>query len=273
MQDGVVKVARRIAPEAVAAAFGMNVAAFNLRISGGSLIGGRVVEGLGLTATPYAAIATALGIATLVGKSQRRRSGESLAPAAGKKCGYALLTVARQWHRFHSQRSLDRGDPCSYFRIACTGVRKVRTYCKNPEAVSRLTPERYRVTQEDGTERAFQNEYWDNKEPGLYVEVVSGEPLFASADKFDSGTGWPSFTKPLAPANVVEIVDRSHGMTRTEVRSKHGDSHLGHLFSDGPRDKGGLRYCMNSASLRFVHRDQLESEGYGEYLELFSQET
>ena len=103
--------------------------------------------------------------------------------------------------------------------------------------------------------------------------MVSGEPLFASVDKFDSGTGWPSFTKPLEPANVVENVDRSHGMTRTEVRSKHGDSHLGHLFPDGPRDKGGLRYCMNSASLRFIHRDQLESEGYGEYLKLFTQEA
>jgi peptide-methionine (R)-S-oxide reductase len=149
----------------------------------------------------------------------------------------------------------------------------MKTYNKNPEAVSLLTPEQYRVTQQDGTERPFQNEYWDNKEPGLYVDIVSGEPLFASVDKFDSGTGWPSFTKPLEPTNVVEHVDRSHGMTRTEVRSKHGDSHLGHLFPDGPRDRGGLRYCMNSASLRFIHRDQLESEGYGEYLKLFTQET
>jgi peptide-methionine (R)-S-oxide reductase len=149
----------------------------------------------------------------------------------------------------------------------------MKSYRKSPEAVSMLTPEQYRVTQEDGTERPFQNEYWDNKEPGLYVDVVSGEPLFMSADKFDSGTGWPSFTKTLAPANVIEIVDRSHGMARTEVRSKHGDSHLGHLFPDGPRDKGGLRYCMNSASLRFIHRDQLEREGYGEYLNLLPQEA
>jgi peptide-methionine (R)-S-oxide reductase len=146
-------------------------------------------------------------------------------------------------------------------------------YNKNPEAVSLLTPEQYRVTQEDGTERPFQNQYWDNKQPGLYVDVVSGEPLFASVDKFDSGTGWPSFTKPLEPANVVENVDRSHGMTRTEVRSTHVDSHLGHLFPDGPGDKGGLRYCMNSASLRFIHRDQLESEGYGEYRTLFTSDT
>ena len=122
------------------------------------------------------------------------------------------------------------------------------TYRKSPEAVSKLTPEQYRVTQTDGTERPFANEFWDNKEPGLYVDVVSGEPLFASIDKFDSGTGWPSFTRPLEAANVVENVDSSHGMTRTEVRSRHGDSHLGHLFPDGPHDKGGLRYRVNSAS-------------------------
>lgn len=146
------------------------------------------------------------------------------------------------------------------------------TYTKKPEAVSKLTPEQYRVTQTDGTERPYVNEYWDNKEPGLYVDVVSGEPLFASFDKFDSGTGWPSFTRPLEAANIVENVDISRGMTRTEVRSKHGDSHLGHVFPDGPRDKGGLRYCMNSASLRFIHRDQLESEGYGEYAKLFAKQ-
>jgi peptide-methionine (R)-S-oxide reductase len=145
----------------------------------------------------------------------------------------------------------------------------MRTYNKSPETLSNLTPEQYRVTQTDGTERPFANEYWDNKEPGIYVDVVSGEPLFASADKFDSGTGWPSFTKSIAPENVIENVDESYGMTRTEVRSKHADSHLGHLFPDGPRDKGGRRYCMNSASLRFVHRDQLESQGYGDYAKLF----
>ncbi|WGS19953.1 MULTISPECIES: peptide-methionine (R)-S-oxide reductase MsrB [unclassified Bradyrhizobium] len=149
----------------------------------------------------------------------------------------------------------------------------MKTYNKNPEAVLRLTPEQYWVTQQDGTEQPFQNEYWDNKEPGLYVDVVSGEPLFASVDKFDSGTGWPSFRRPLEAANVVEKVDRSHGTIRTEVRSKHGDSHLGHLFPSGPRDMGGLRYCINSASLRFIHRDQLESFGYGEYLKLFNQEA
>ena len=149
----------------------------------------------------------------------------------------------------------------------------MRTYSKSPEALSRLTPEQHRVTQVGGTERPFANEYWDNKEPGLYVDVVSGEPLFASFDKFDSGTGWPSFTRPIEAANVVEHVDRTHGMMRTELRSAHGDSHLGHVFPDGPRDKGGLRYCMNSAALRFIHRDQLESEGYGNYAALFSEQA
>jgi len=146
-------------------------------------------------------------------------------------------------------------------------------YHKNPAALSALTPEQYRVTQEDGTERAFTGEYWDNHEPGIYVDVVSGEPLFASTDKFESGSGWPSFTKPLERDYVKENTDRSHGMVRTEVRSMNGDSHLGHVFPDGPRDKGGLRYCINSAALRFVHRDNLEAEGYGAYTQLFEQQT
>jgi len=145
----------------------------------------------------------------------------------------------------------------------------MRAYNKNPDAVSVLSPEQYRVTQKDGTERPFTGEYWDKKEPGLYVDVVSGEPLFASVDKFDSGSGWPSFTKPVDAENVVEISDRSYGMVRTEVRSMHGDSHLGHVFPDGPRDAGGLRYCINSASLRFVPVDELESEGLGHYVKLF----
>ncbi len=142
-------------------------------------------------------------------------------------------------------------------------------YHKNPEAVSRLSPEQYRVTQRDGTERPFENAYWNNKEPGIYVDVVSGEPLFASVNKFDSSSGWPSFTKPIEPENVVQNRDTSHGMTRTEVRSSHGDSRLGHLFPDGPTEAGGLRYCINSASLRFIHLDELESEGYGLYRKLF----
>ena len=142
-------------------------------------------------------------------------------------------------------------------------------YRKNPAAISKLSPEQYRVTQRDGTERPFENEYWDNKEPGIYVDVVSGEPLFASADKFESHSGWPSFTKPIDPEYVVENQDATHGMKRTEVRSTHGDSHLGHVFDDGPRAMGGLRYCINSASLRFIPLDELESEGYGQYSKLF----
>ena len=137
----------------------------------------------------------------------------------------------------------------------------MRNYDKKPEALSRLTPEQYRVTQQAGTERPGTGEYLDNKQPGIYVDIVSGEPLFASLDKFDSGTGWPSFTKPLDRAYVKEITDDSHGMVRTEVRSKHGDSHLGHVFPDGPRDRGGLRYCINSASLRFVPKSRMEERG------------
>jgi peptide-methionine (R)-S-oxide reductase len=122
------------------------------------------------------------------------------------------------------------------------------------------------VTQESGTERPYTGEYYKNKEPGIYVDIVSGEPLFASSAKYDSFCGWPSFTKPIEPANVRELNDNTHGMVRTEVRSTHGDSHLGHVFTDGPKNKGGLRYCINSASLRFVHRDQMEQEGYGDYI-------
>jgi peptide-methionine (R)-S-oxide reductase len=143
------------------------------------------------------------------------------------------------------------------------------TYQKDPQAISELTPEQYRVTQKKGTEPAFRNEYWDNKEPGIYVDVVSGEPLFASVNKYDSGTGWPSFTVPIEPGNVVEKLDSSHGMRRTEVRSAHADSHLGHLFTDGPADAGGLRYCLNSAALRFIPLNDLEAEGYGAYRNLF----
>jgi peptide-methionine (R)-S-oxide reductase len=143
------------------------------------------------------------------------------------------------------------------------------TYRKDPEAITRLTREQYQVTQQDATEPAFRNEFWDNHEPGLYVDVVSGEPLFASVNKYDSQSGWPSFTVPVEPGNVVELQDATYGMARTEVRSAHGDSHLGHVFPDGPRDQGGLRYCINSAALRFIPVSDLESEGYGEYRKLF----
>lgn len=140
-------------------------------------------------------------------------------------------------------------------------------YSKNPDAVAALTPEQYRVTQESGTERPGTGEYLGNKHAGIYVDIVSGEPLFASSDKYDSGCGWPSFTKPIQPAHVNELQDDSYGMTRTEVRSTHGDSHLGHVFPDGPADRGGLRYCINSASLRFVAREDMQAEGYGDYLD------
>lgn len=143
----------------------------------------------------------------------------------------------------------------------------MQPYSKSAEAISKLSPEQYRVTQQAGTERPGTGEYLYNKEPGIYVDIVSGEPLFASADKYESGCGWPSFTKPIEGPNVKELHDASHGMVRTEVRSLHGDSHLGHVFPDGPLDRGGLRYCINSASLRFVHRDQMEAEGYGAYLD------
>lgn len=139
-------------------------------------------------------------------------------------------------------------------------------YRKSPEAIAALSPEEYHVTQENGTEPPGTGRYLHNHAPGIYVDVVSGEPLFASSDKYDSGCGWPAFTKPIEPANIVEREDRSLGMIRTEVRSAHGNSHLGHVFPDGPRDRGGLRYCINSAALRFIHRDDMEAEGYGEYL-------
>jgi peptide-methionine (R)-S-oxide reductase len=140
-----------------------------------------------------------------------------------------------------------------------------KTYRKDPDAIAKLTPEQFQVTQKSGTERPFSGEFDEHFEDGLYVDIVSGEPLFSSRDKFNSGCGWPAFAKSL-DKNVKEIRDISHGMIRTEVRSVHGDSHLGHVFNDGPRERGGLRYCINSASLRFIPKADLEAQGYGEYL-------
>ena len=142
-------------------------------------------------------------------------------------------------------------------------------YRKDPDAIARLTPEQYRVTQQSGTEPPFQNAFWHHFEPGLYVDIVSGEPLFTSLDKFDSHCGWPSFAKPAAGTTIVDRTDTTHGMVRTEVRSQGADSHLGHVFEDGPKERGGLRYCINSAALRFVPLAALEREGYGSYLALF----
>jgi peptide-methionine (R)-S-oxide reductase len=164
----------------------------------------------------------------------------------------------------HLETRTVRHDDC---HIPASEVAVMKSYPKNPEAIAKLSAEQYRVTQQSGTERPGTGAYLKNKEPGIYVDIVSGEPLFASSDKYESGCGWPSFTKPIDPVYVLEKSDGSHGMVRTEVRSAHGDSHLGHVFEDGPADRGGLRYCINSASLRFVHRDQMVAEGYGDYLD------
>lgn len=146
-------------------------------------------------------------------------------------------------------------------------------YRKDPTALSRLTPEQFAVTQRSATEPAFRNEFWNNHEAGLYVDIVSGEPLFSSTDKFDSGSGWPSFTRPVEPANIVNKDDRTLWMKRTEVRSASGDSHLGHLFDDGPVADGGMRYCINSAALRLIPVADLDAQGYGDYTSLFTKEA
>lgn len=165
------------------------------------------------------------------------------------------------------------GSPSRYSnRPASTreGLTMKAAYGKTEEAVAKLTTKQYEVTQEAATEPPFRNKYWDNHEAGLYVDIVSGEPLFASINKFDSSSGWPSFTVPIAPDNLVLKDDSTYGMRRTEVRSRFGDSHLGHIFDDGPEEQGGLRYCINSAALRFIPLDQLEAKGYGEFIQLFA---
>ena len=178
----------------------------------------------------------------------------------GAKIGGAKVEMVI--HNFHFFASVILKKRTLYMRPE----KPMRKFSKNDEAIRELSLEQYHVTQQNGTEAPGTGEYLDNKEPGIYVDIVSGEPLFASSDKFDSGCGWPSFTKPIEPENINELRDTSHGMTRTEVRSAHADSHLGHVFPDGPEDRGGLRYCINSASLRFIHRDDMEAEGYGAYL-------
>jgi len=169
--------------------------------------------------------------------------------------------------RENVETNLQFGIQSPFSRLGLNTGGNMSTYTRNPDVIANLSPEEFFVTQKSGTERPGTGKLLGNKEPGIYVDIVSGEPLFASSDKYESGCGWPSFTKPIETAHVQEIEDRSHGMIRTEVRSTHGDSHLGHVFPDGPRDRGGLRYCINSASLRFVPLDQMEAEGYAVYID------
>lgn len=203
-------------------------------------------------------------------KQALQASGRFSKPIVTEIVEATTFYPAEDWHQGYHKKN-----PFRYqmYRQGSGRDRFIKEHWNNKKDVhalqKKLTPMQYYVTQEDGTEPPFQNEYWDHEEEGIYVDIVSGEPLFSSLDKYDAGCGWPSFTKPIHQSNVTEHVDMTHGMVRTEVRSLEGDSHLGHVFDDGPREAGGLRYCINSAALRFIPVNQLDDEGYGEYKALF----
>ncbi len=203
-------------------------------------------------------------------KRELEQSGKFTGPIATKILPAKPFYPAEEYHQYYYKKN-----PFHYERYYIGSGRKdflARTWRveKNEEELrKRLTPIQFEVTQRNGTEKPFANAYYQNKREGIYVDIVSGEPLFSTLDQYDAGCGWPSFTKPIHTAHIVEKIDLSHGMIRTEVRSFYGDSHLGHLFEDGPIEKGGLRYCINSAALRFIPKEDLEREGYGEYRSLF----